>query len=134
MNTDQSLKGYKELPNEVIKDARFPPTCPVVYDTKAAKNNSSFDIKTGNVQKAYYNAEEEKTLYGIKPNVDNESSQQELVFRKRKDLSFGYNCPVEVENNGRKEEGNIISPGQCDVDRYDCMFPTKNGELWRRYM
>ena len=127
MNTDQSPVGYKELPNEVIKDARFPPTCPVVYDTKAAKNNSSFDIKTGTVQKAYYNAEEEKTLYGIKPNDNNESSQKDLVFRKRKELSFGYNCPVEVYSNGRKEEGNIISPGQCDVDRYDCMFPTKNG-------
>jgi len=131
MNTDQSLKGYKELPNEVIKEARFPPTCPVVYDTKAAKNNASFDIKTGTVQKAYYNAEEERTLYGIKPNDKNESSQQELVFRKRKELSFGYNCPVKVFNNGRKEMGNIISPGQCDVDRYDCMFPTKNGYEYR---
>ena len=131
MNTDQSLHGYKELPNEVIKEARFPPTCPVVFDTKAAKNNASFDIKTGTVQKAYYNAKEENTLYGIKPNDNNESSQQELVFRKRKDLSFGYNCRVEVYNNGRKEEGNIISPGQCDVDRYDCMFPTKNGYEYR---
>ena len=132
MNTDQSLKGYKELPNEVIKEARFPPTCPVVYDTKAAKNNDSFVVRTGIVQKAYYNAEEEKTLYGIKPNDNNESSQQGLVFRKRKELSFGYNCPVEVVyNNGKKEEGNIISPGQCDVDRYDCMFPTKNGYEYR---
>lgn len=103
-----------------------------MYDTKAAKNNASFDIKTGTVQKAYYNAEEEKTLYGIKPNDNNGSSdQQELVFRKRKELSFGYNCPVNVYNNGRKEEGNIISPGQCDVDRYDCMFPTKNGYEYR---
>ena len=47
MNTDQSLKGYKELPNEVIKDARFPPTCPVVYDTKAAKNNRHLTLKLG---------------------------------------------------------------------------------------
>ena len=63
MNTDQSPVGYKELPNETIKDARFPPTCPVVYDTKAAKNNSSFDIKTGTVQKGLHIMQKKRRLF-----------------------------------------------------------------------
>lgn len=122
MNTKQSLPvGYKELRNELVKDALFPPGCSVVFDTKTANNNESFEIRTGTVQKAYYNARLEKMLYGIKTDDNNE------LFRSKKDLSFGINCPVEAKLNKKKEVGRIISPGQSDVDRYDAIFPTQKG-------
>ena len=110
MNTDQSPVGYKELPNEVIKDARFPPTCPVVYDTKAAKNNSSFDIKTGTVQKGLHIMQKKRRLFMG-------SSLMIIMSRPRKILCLERekNCPsvttvlLKFTVMGERKRG-ILSP------------------------